>query len=155
MPSWDCRWLLKSILCSICALDYGRGDASEYSATIICGSAQHSHGRRKRIEMNYKVKFGGLLLINRHYKVKFRLTSAILVPEIIHGLQPQTVESPNLLKLRNAKFFIALKKLVTAVTRDEISLHQFWTFSGMVTTSVSILSTEETSNMDDLSIGFS
>uniref|UniRef100_A0A2K2CBS6 Uncharacterized protein n=1 Tax=Populus trichocarpa TaxID=3694 RepID=A0A2K2CBS6_POPTR len=61
--------------------------------------------------MNYKVKFGGLLLINRHYKVKFRFTSAILVAEIIHGLQPQTVESPNLLKLRNAKFIIALKKL--------------------------------------------
>lgn len=36
---------LKYPTSSICALDYGRGDASEYSATIICGSAQHSHGR--------------------------------------------------------------------------------------------------------------
>lgn len=137
-------WNLKYPTSSICALDYGRGDASEYSETIICGSAQHSYGRlfssltfagcstglsprhegycwcwtclpapcmRKRIEMNYKVKFGCLLLINRHYKVKFRFTSAILVAEIIHGLQPQTVESPNLLKLGDAKFIIALKKV--------------------------------------------
>ena len=40
-------------------------------------------------------------------------------------------------------------------TLDQISLHQFWTFSGMVTTSVPFLSLEETSSMDDPSIGFS
>ncbi|GJU16405.1 eukaryotic translation initiation factor 5B-like protein [Tanacetum coccineum] len=94
------------------------GITQQISATYI--PAHNIRERTKELKADAKLNVPGLLVIDTPGHEAFKnLRSrgfglcdiAILVVDIMHGFEPQTIESLHLLRMRNTEFIVALNKV--------------------------------------------
>ncbi|KAL5833704.1 hypothetical protein ACOSQ3_017378 [Xanthoceras sorbifolium] len=71
--------------------------------------AENIRERTKELKADAKMKVPGLLVIDTPGHESF--TNLRNVVDIMEGLKPQTIESLNLLKMRNTEFIVALNKV--------------------------------------------
>ncbi|CAM8988919.1 unnamed protein product [Rhodiola kirilowii] len=95
------------------------GITQQIGATYI--PAENIRERTKELKANATLKVPGLLVIDTPGHESFTnlrtrgsglCDIAIIVVDIMDGLKPQTIESLNLLKMRNTEFIVALNKVM-------------------------------------------
>ncbi|KAH6765158.1 eukaryotic translation initiation factor 2 family protein [Perilla frutescens var. frutescens] len=94
------------------------GITQQIGATYL--PAENIRDRTKGLKADVKLNVPGLLVIdtsrhesftNLHSRGSGLCDIAVLVVDIMHGLEPQTIESLDLLKMRNTDLIVALNKV--------------------------------------------